>query len=76
MPYFIGGAVQLHRQLKGLLLPGLPRGQIPAREVEGEGCYLLFPFAPPSPSSLFAAAVNLDLIQLLKVLSSAVAALS
>ena len=36
MALFSGGAVPLHRQLKGLLLPGLPRGQIPARRA-GEG---------------------------------------
>lgn len=35
MAHFYGGASQLHRQLKGLLLPGLPRGQIPARAVRG-----------------------------------------
>jgi hypothetical protein len=35
MGHFSGGAVPMHRQLKGLLLPGLPRGQIPARAVRG-----------------------------------------
>jgi len=29
MALFYGGATPLHRQLKGLLLPGLPRGLIP-----------------------------------------------
>jgi hypothetical protein len=28
MAHFYGGAVPLHRQLKGQLLPGLPRGRI------------------------------------------------
>jgi hypothetical protein len=28
MALFPGGAVPMHRQLKGLLLPGLPRGRI------------------------------------------------
>lgn len=31
MALFYGGAAPLHRQLKGLLLPGLPRGRILAR---------------------------------------------
>jgi hypothetical protein len=31
MALFYGGAAPLHRQLKGLLLPGLPRGQIRAQ---------------------------------------------
>lgn len=35
MAHFYGGASQLHRQLKGLLLPGLPRGQIPGRTARG-----------------------------------------
>lgn len=35
MALFYGGAVPLHRQLKGLLLPGLPRGRIPVRELGG-----------------------------------------
>jgi hypothetical protein len=35
MALFNGGAVPLHRQLKGLLLPGLPRGRIAARAVRG-----------------------------------------
>lgn len=37
MALFYGGATQLPRQLKGLLLPGLPRGQIPTRAVSGRG---------------------------------------
>jgi hypothetical protein len=44
MPLFYGGAVPMHRQLKGLLLPGLPRGQIPAGR-QGEGLRLSLPFA-------------------------------
>jgi len=31
MAHFNGGAVPMHRQLRGLLLPGLPRGQIQAQ---------------------------------------------
>ena len=41
MSHFYGGAVPLHRHLKGLLLRGLPRGQIPTRESRGG--------APPLP---------------------------
>lgn len=35
MALFDGGAVQLHRQLKGLLLPGWPRSRILSRAVRG-----------------------------------------
>lgn len=41
MALFFGGVSQLHRQLKGLLLPGLPRGQISTREAGGRGTHLL-----------------------------------
>ena len=37
MALFYGGATPLHRQLKGLLLPGLPRGRIPQVAVNGRG---------------------------------------
>lgn len=77
MANFIGGAVPLHRQLKGLLLPGLPRGQIQPGEVEGGECYLpLFPFGPPSPSpsSTLADLLRRSRIQLLRVRESLSAA--
>jgi hypothetical protein len=35
MAHFYGGAVPMHRQLKAMLLPGLPRGWIQARESGG-----------------------------------------
>lgn len=35
MRHFHGGAMPMHRQLRGLLLPGLPRGRIQARESGG-----------------------------------------
>jgi hypothetical protein len=37
MALFYGGAVPMHRQSKGLLLPGLPRGRIQARTAGGRG---------------------------------------
>jgi hypothetical protein len=50
MALFYGGAMPLHRQLKGLLLPGLPRGQIPPKG--GGGLPLPRP-ALGVPSQLF-----------------------
>jgi hypothetical protein len=50
MAHFYGGASQLHRQLKGLLLPGLPRGQIPPG---GRGRLSLPRSSPCVPSKLF-----------------------
>ena len=46
MAHFNGGAVPMHRQLKGLLLPGLPRGRILAKAARAHR----FPL-PPLPSS-------------------------
>lgn len=60
MALFAGRATPLHRQLKGLLLPGLPRGRILAREVEGGECSTCrsSPSFLPPPSSLFGRSIS------------------